>query len=79
MKLTCPVALLHVHIGHVIADFMLEYPKVQVHLEATNRRVDLLAEGVDIAIRVRPEPFEDSDLVLKRLSERGLCLVASTA
>lgn len=79
IKLTCPVALLHVHIGHVIADFMLEYPKVQVHLEATNRRVDLLAEGVDIAIRVRPEPFEDSDLVLKRLSERGLCLVASTA
>lgn len=56
---------------------MARYPKVSIDLEPTNRRVDLLAEGVDIALRVRPLPLEDSDLVLRVLSDRGQCLVAS--
>mgnify|MGYP000642774474 CR=1 FL=1 len=77
IKLSCPVALLHVHIGQVLADFMEKYPKVDIQLEASNRRVDLIAEGVDIAIRVQSAPLEDSELILKVLSERGICLVAS--
>ncbi len=77
IRLTCPIALLHVHIGPALADFMLKYPKVNIHLEASNRRVDVVGEGVDVAIRVRPAPLENSDLVLRVLSERGLCLMAS--
>ena len=77
IRLTCPVTLLHVHIGAFLADFMVRYPGITVHLEATNRRVDVVNEGVDVAIRVRQPPLEDSDLVLKVLSERGLALVAS--
>lgn len=77
IRLTCPIGLLHFHVGEMLADFMVQYPDVTVHLEATNRRVDVLAEGVDIAIRVRPLPLEDSDLVLRVLSDRGQCLVAS--
>lgn len=79
IRLTCPIALLHVHIGQALADFMVKYPKVNIHLEASNRRVDVVAEGVDIAIRVRPAPLENSDLILRVLSERGLCLMASPA
>ena len=63
VKLTCPVTLLHVHIGPMLARFMARYPDVSVQLEATNRRVDVVGEGLDVAIRVRPRPFEDSDLV----------------
>ena len=33
-------------------------------------------EGIDVAIRVRPPPLEDSDLVMRVLAERGQCLVA---
>lgn len=77
IRITCPVALLHAHVGKMLADFMGRYPQVTVHLEATNRRVDLLAEGMDVAIRVRPPPLEDSELVLRVLSDRGQCLVAS--
>lgn len=77
IRLTCPVALLHAHVGAMLADFMMSYPQVTVYLEATNRRIDLLSEGVDVAIRVRPPPLEDSDLVMRVLSERGQCLVAS--
>lgn len=79
IKVTCPIALLHVHIGPALAEFMSKYPKVNVHLEASNRRVDLVAEGVDVAIRVRPAPLENSELILKVFSERGICLLASPA
>lgn len=77
VKITCPVTLLHVHVGPMLARFMMRYPAVQIQLEATNRRVDLVAEGVDVAIRVRPQPFDDSDLVMRILADRGHCLVAS--
>ncbi|MFC6672667.1 LysR family transcriptional regulator [Marinobacterium aestuariivivens] len=79
IRLTCPIALLHAHVGSMLADFMVRYPHVRIHLEATNRRVDVIAEGVDVAIRVRPPPLEDSELVLRVLSDRGQCLVASPA
>lgn len=77
IRITCPIALLHAHIGDMLAEFMVRHPQVTVHMEASNRRVDVVAEGVDLAIRVRPLPLDSSDLVLKVLSDRGLCLVAS--
>lgn len=77
VRITCPVTLLHVHIGPMLAQFMVRYPGVTLQLEATNRRVDVVAEGIDVAIRVRPSPFDDSDLVLRVLADRGHCLVAS--
>lgn len=77
VKLTCPVTLLHVHIGPMLAKFMARYPDVSLQLEATNRRVDVVGEGIDVAIRVRPRPFEDSDLVMRVLADRGtVCLPA---
>ncbi len=77
VRLACPIALLHAHIGCMLAEFMVRYPQVSIQLEATNRRVDLVAEGVDVAIRVRPPPLEDSDLILREFSKRRLSLVAS--
>lgn len=77
IRLTCPIALLHAHVGNMLSEFMLRYPHVTIHLEASNRRVDVLAEGVDVAIRVRPMPLEASDLVLRVLSDRAICLVAA--
>ena len=79
VRLTCPVALLHAHVGAMLADFLARYPRVTLHLEATNRRVDPIGEGIDLALRVRPPPLEDSDLVLRVLAERHQCLVASPA
>jgi DNA-binding transcriptional LysR family regulator len=56
---------------------MVDHPRVQVHLEATNRRVDVIQEGFDLALRVRFPPLQDSDLVMKSLGESTQCLVAS--
>jgi len=77
VRMTCPIALLNARVGGMVAAFMVANPMVEVHLEETNRRVDVIAEGIDIAIRVRPPPLQDSELVLRVLTDRGQCLVAS--
>ena len=69
--------LLDFRVAAMVAEFMARCPDVQVHLEATDRRVDVIAEGFDLAIRVRPPPLEDSDLVMRVLASRRQCLVAS--
>ena len=77
VRISCPIALLHAQVGTMLADFQATCPKVTLHLEATNRRVDVIAEGFDLAIRVRYPPLDDSDLFLKVLAQRSQCLVAS--
>ncbi|HEI8867331.1 TPA: LysR family transcriptional regulator [Serratia odorifera] len=79
VRLSCPIALLHTQVGNMLARFMADYPQVSLHLEATNRRVDVVGEGLDLALRVRPPPLEDSDLVLKVLAQRSWCVAASPA
>ncbi len=63
VRMSCPVALLNSQFGALIARFMVVNPAVEVHLESTNRRVDVIAEGFDVAIRVRFPPLEPTDLV----------------
>ncbi|MGU7782676.1 LysR substrate-binding domain-containing protein [Burkholderia sp. PU8-34] len=77
VRLSCPTALLEYRVSNLVARFMAIYPKVQVHLEATNRRVDLLSEGFDLALRVRFPPLEDSDLVMRILGDSPQRLVAA--
>lgn len=79
VRLSCPVALLAARVGKMLADFMAQYPEVQLQVDETNRRVDVVAEGLDLAIRVRPPPLQDSDLVLRTLGERRQCLLAAPA
>lgn len=79
IKLSCPVALLHASVGAMLVEFMAAYPQVELQLDATNRRVDVIAEGLDLALRARRPPLDDSDLVLKIFGERAQWLVASPA
>ncbi len=77
IRLSCPTMLLEFRVAAMVADFMYSFPEVQVHLAATNRHVDVIAEGLDLAIRVRPPPLEDSNLVLRVLAQPTQCLVAA--
>lgn len=77
VRLACPVTLLDARVGEMLAEFLAAHPRVEVHLDATNRRVDVVGEGIDVAIRVRPPPLQDTDLVMRVLAERSQCLVAS--
>lgn len=79
LRVSCPTALLSFQFGALVARFMAENPSVEVYLEATNRRVDVIAEGLDVAIRVRFPPLEPSDLLMRTLDESTQCLVAGPA
>jgi len=79
LRLSCPVALIHFQFGALIARFLAENPAVDIHLESTNREVDVIAERFDIAIRVRFPPLGPSELVMRKLDTSTQCLVASPA
>jgi DNA-binding transcriptional LysR family regulator len=77
VRVSCPPPLLYFQVGEMVARFMAECPDVEVHLESTPRRVDLIAEGIDVALRVRFPPLEDTDLMMRVLAESTQQLVAS--
>lgn len=59
----------------LIAPFLERHPEVQVELALLDRRVDLVAEGFDVALRAAP--LDDSSLLVRRLGPAESCLVAS--
>jgi DNA-binding transcriptional LysR family regulator len=77
VRVACPSAVLYFQVGAMIARFLAACPKVEVQLESTNRRVDVIREGFDIAIRVRFPPLDESELVMKTLAESTQRLVAA--
>ncbi|MDB5376472.1 MAG: LysR family transcriptional regulator [Rubritepida sp.] len=77
VRVSCPSSMIYFQVGEMIARFMEQCPKVEVLLESTNRRVDVISEGFDLAIRVRFPPLEDSDLVIRKLADSPQRLVAS--
>lgn len=76
VRLSCPVTLLHCAVSDLLNRFMARYPQVSIELEADNRRVDVIGDGVDLALRVRFPPLEDSDLVMRQLGHAHQVLVA---
>lgn len=77
IRVACPVTLVGFQFGELFARFLERYPDVEMQLESTNRRVDVIAEGFDVAIRVRFPPLEPTDLVMRQLDVSTHCLVAS--
>ncbi|HTN96664.1 MAG TPA: LysR substrate-binding domain-containing protein, partial [Nordella sp.] len=77
VRMACPSSMIYFQLGEIIARFVAECPKVEIQLESTNRRIDVIREGFDLAIRVRFPPLEDSDLVIRKLAESHQRLVAS--
>ncbi len=77
VRISCPVTLAQSGFGVLISQFMLRYPAVQVDMRILNRPVDLIEEGVDLALRVRPVIEDSTTLVAKQLAVSRGVLVAS--
>ena len=77
VRVTCPVTVAQVVLGPVLPRFMLAFSQVRIDMEITNRVVDLVEEGVDVALRVRPTLDDSGSLVIKRLGLSHTELVAS--
>ncbi|MDB5977683.1 MAG: Transcriptional regulator [Nevskia sp.] len=79
VRISCPIPLLSAGIADIIARYLAENPLVRVLVEATNRRVNVIEDGLDFAIRVRLPPLEDTDLAVRQLGLSTLVLAASPA
>ncbi|MCK6265670.1 LysR family transcriptional regulator [Vibrio sp. ZSDE26] len=75
LKITAPVTYGETHLAPLLHQFLDQYPQVDLELQLTNQRIDLLEQGVDVAIRLGR--LEDSSLVAKRLAQRQLYICAS--
>jgi DNA-binding transcriptional LysR family regulator len=77
LKVTAAGDVAHSLLVPVVRRYLKEYPKTSVELVVTNRFVDLVAEGVDLAIRAGK--LEDSTLIARKFSEVNGGLWASPA
>lgn len=75
LLLTAPVMFGRLHVGPVLTDFLAAYPEVQAELMLYDRIVDLLEEGLDIAIRIGH--LRDSSLVAVPLGTTRRVVCAS--
>ena len=56
LKVSCPVALAQSALAPLLPQFLVQFPPVRLQLDVSNRRVDVLSEGFDVALRVRSQP-----------------------
>jgi len=75
IKLTAPVTYGEKYIIPLVNDFMRLYPEVSVLADLTNRQVDLIEGGYDLAIRLGR--LNSSSLIARRLSSRTQHVCAS--
>ena len=77
LRVSCPVGLAHEFMPEVISSFLRAYPHVQLEVILLNRRVDLITEGIDVALRVREKGDEDPLLATRWLRPARTAMVAS--
>ncbi|MCJ2179173.1 LysR substrate-binding domain-containing protein [Novosphingobium album (ex Hu et al. 2023)] len=75
LRLTCSTAMGERFIAPILRRFARTYPRLQVNIDLTNRVVDLVAEGYDLAVRTGHLP--DSRLIGTRIASRSLVTCAS--
>jgi DNA-binding transcriptional LysR family regulator len=75
VRISVPTTYGHYRLPALLRPFMQRHPQVSIELSISNRNVDLVAEGYDMAIRLGE--LADSGLAAKRLGEEAVCLVAA--
>lgn len=77
IRVTCPLTLALTTIGPLVPVFLARHPLVRMDMRVSNRAVDLVEEGVDVALRVRPTLEDSASLVAKSFGVSRTLLVAS--
>jgi DNA-binding transcriptional LysR family regulator len=79
IRVVCPVTLAQTVLADVMPIYLARHPQVRVEMEVNNRVVDLVKDGVDVALRVRLTLEDSGSLIVKRLDDAHSVLVASPA
>ena len=75
LTVSAPLLFGRHHVAPVVSDLLEENPDLQVELNLTDRYVNLIEEGIDVAVRIGHLP--DSALIARRIGETQRVLVAS--
>lgn len=76
LRLSMPGDFANDVIGPMLADFMARYPAISLELDLSPRRVDLIGENFDVAIRMGVLP-DDASLAARPLGSMSVGLVAA--
>ncbi|MCI3133631.1 LysR family transcriptional regulator [Phenylobacterium aquaticum] len=76
LLVSCPIGVAHIFLAEILPNFLKAHPDVRLELDLTNRRVDVIGEGYDVALRVR-SVLEDSELALRSFGVSEQLLVGS--
>ena len=77
LRVNAPVSFGILHLGPALPDFMLRHPELKVDIEFTDRFVDLIEEGWDLAVRIAALP--DSSLIARKLADNDTVVSAAPA
>lgn len=77
VRITTSVPNAQFRLAHRLPVLASRHPRLLVQLHVTDRFVDLVQDGFDIALRSHFAPLPDSDLVQRRMSEDAITLVAA--
>jgi len=77
VRVSAPPGIDHV-LGAALPSLLHRHPKLRLQIVVTSRRVDLIEEGIDVAVRIRDRLDSDADLQVKILGQIGAVLVASS-
>jgi len=77
VKVSVPVGIAQQLMPKLLPEFLARYPEVRVQMHVSNRRVDVINEGFDVAIRVRTKFDDDGSLVMRTFGQIQELLVAS--
>jgi DNA-binding transcriptional LysR family regulator len=75
LRVATGVSFAHEQLSPLLPEFLRRYPDLTLELELSDRPIDLIADGIDVAVRIGK--LEDSSLVARRLAECRVALVAS--
>ncbi len=75
LRISAPVSFSTLHLSPVIRDFRQQHPDVTINLELNDRKVDVVEEGFDVALRIGR--LHDSSYIAKKIVPIRLVLCAS--
>ncbi len=75
LNLTAPHGLMQTALPRLLGQFMQRCPDVELHMHVSNRKVDMVEDGIDIAFRVGV--IEESSLIVRRLARFELLVAAA--
>lgn len=79
VRITASVPTAQLYLAEHLPRFAQRHPKLQLQLDVTDRFVDIVQEGYDIALRSHFAPLPDSGLVQRTLAVETVVLVAAPA